>query len=185
MTDYFTSLFVRTPSCIDPRDWLAQRMYWPGPLDVSRGLNGQHCTVFQDADVHPPGQKQVIKAAETICVHWWVLLPGRMWLWRPSHRYRKPLRRGRKVLACGWRTGWRKRETPSSPLATPPHMLRRIDVAEWKDIWNVRVKKQHDIVFAKQVGKLRNVCASRRPSEKKLHIRTHWRETERCMRTSQ
>jgi hypothetical protein len=64
-----TSLLVRTPSCIDPRDWLAQRMYWPRPLDVSRSLNEQHRTVFQDADVEPPGQKPVLKAAETLCLH--------------------------------------------------------------------------------------------------------------------
>jgi hypothetical protein len=69
---------------------------------------------------------------------------------------------------------------PISPLATPPYMLRWIDVAEWMDVWNVHAKKQHDVVFAKQVGKLRKVCASRKPSEKKLHIRTQWKETGDC-----
>ena len=44
-------------------------MYWPGPLDVSRGLNEQHRIVFQDADVHPPGQKLVLKADKTQCLH--------------------------------------------------------------------------------------------------------------------
>ena len=62
------SLLVRTPSCIETRDWLAQRMYWPGPLNVSRGLNEQYRILFQDSDVPPPGQKPVLKAVETLCL---------------------------------------------------------------------------------------------------------------------
>jgi hypothetical protein len=36
---------------------------------VSHGLNEQYRIVFQDADVHPPGQKPVLKAVERLCLH--------------------------------------------------------------------------------------------------------------------
>jgi hypothetical protein len=44
-------------------------MYCPRPLDVYHGLNEQHRIVFQDPDVHPPGQKPVLKDVVTLCLH--------------------------------------------------------------------------------------------------------------------
>jgi hypothetical protein len=34
------------------------------------------------------------------------------------------------------------------PWATPAHMTRLVDVAVWKNVWNVRQSRYEDMVFA-------------------------------------
>jgi hypothetical protein len=38
-------------------------------------------------------------------------------------------------------------EETSPPCATPARMPRRVDVADWKDVWNVRQSRYEDMVF--------------------------------------
>jgi hypothetical protein len=37
----------------------------------------------------------------------------------------------------------------SPPRVTSSHMLRRFDVVEWHDVWNIRAYRQHVMVFTK------------------------------------
>jgi hypothetical protein len=37
----------------------------------------------------------------------------------------------------------------SPPWATPAHMLQRLGMADWKDIWNVQQWKYEDMVFTR------------------------------------
>jgi hypothetical protein len=38
------------------------------------------------------------------------------------------------------------------PLATPARMAQRVDVADWKDVWNVRGSWYDDTVLPRKMG---------------------------------
>jgi hypothetical protein len=42
----------------------------------------------------------------------------------------------------------------SPPWATTAHKPRRVDVADWKDVWNVRQSRYEDMFFIRKDGKL-------------------------------
>jgi hypothetical protein len=60
---------------------------------------------------------------------------------------------------CGYVVCMQMKSTgETSPLwATPARMTRRVDVADWKDVWNVRQSIYDDTVFTRRGAKFRTV----------------------------
>jgi hypothetical protein len=42
----------------------------------------------------------------------------------------------------------------SPPYATPARMPRHVDVANWKDVWNVRQSRYEDMVFTLPIERI-------------------------------
>jgi hypothetical protein len=81
---------------------------------------------------------------ELVCRTWQRLLSrrgGRLWmchLHRDEHRVTSP------------------------PWTTPNRVLRRVDLVDWKDVWNIRLSRYDDTVFRRLVGTFMKVSLLRR-----------------------
>jgi hypothetical protein len=69
----------------------------------------------------------------------------------------------REVGVCRLHTDWTAHGGVSPPWATRARMQRRVDIADWKDVWNDRQSKYDDMVFTRQDGKFMMDSLWRRP----------------------
>ena len=125
-------------SCIDPLDWFTKELYWPWLLEASRNLNKKH-----RRDLDADGDQGPLPACEAAEVVIYYSTNSVGWCAEATTAVSSALRaKSRRWEGVGMAFKHRLKRTgdPVPPQATAVCMLR-VNVAAWKDHWNVSERK--------------------------------------------